>query len=77
MIRSGELFAKLLASGIEKIHRDTFHASLTYGRYALALLWYATLFNKSVADNAFCDLDKYMTEEKIRIVKTCVDSFTD
>ena len=31
IIPSGELFAKILANGIEKIHRDTFHASLGLG----------------------------------------------
>ena len=74
MIRSGELFAKLLESGIEKVHRDTFHASLGIGRYALGLLWYRTLTGKDVRDNSFCDLDEPVSEEHIRIIKKCVDS---
>ena len=75
IIPSGELFAKLLESGIEKVHRDTFHASLGLGRYALGLLWYSTLFTKCVSENSFCDLDEEIGEEQMRIVKSCVDSF--
>lgn len=74
MIRSGELFAKLLESGIEKVHRDTFHASFGIGRYALGLLWYRTLTGKDVSDNSFCDFDEPISEEHIRTIKKCVDS---
>ena len=74
-IPSGELFRKILDSGVEKIHRDTFHASLGLGRYALGLLWYSTLFNTSVAENSFCDFDEEIPEEHVRIAKECVDSF--
>ena len=58
IIRSGELFAKLLQNGIARIHRDTFHASYGLGRYALGLLWYRTLCGRDVLDNSFADLMK-------------------
>lgn len=74
IIPSGELFGKLSASGITQIHRDTYHATLGLGRYALALLWYHILCGKSVAENEFCDLDLPITDEERRIVKECVDS---
>lgn len=73
IIRSGELFARLLASGVESVHRDTFHASLGLGRYALGALWYGTLCKRTVADNSFCDFDVDIPSEKISIVKECVD----
>lgn len=75
VIPSGELFAKLLENGVEGIHRDTFHASLGVGRYALGLLWYSTLYKRSVARNGFCDLDAYVSPETLCTVKQCVDSF--
>ena len=75
IIRSGEFFARLLDNGIERVHRDTFHASLYLGRYALALLWYSTLCKKSVADNKFSELSEYVSPEKEQIVKECVHFF--
>lgn len=71
-IPSGELFQKLLSSGIEKIHRDTFHATLGTGRYALGLLWYAVLCGKDVSGNTFADFDEEVPPQHIEIVKKCV-----
>ncbi|MBQ7901921.1 MAG: DUF4886 domain-containing protein [Clostridia bacterium] len=71
-IPSGELFMALCNAGIDKVHRDTFHASLGLGRYALGLLWYAMLTGKDVSDNAFCDFDEAVTAEEIAIAKKCV-----
>ncbi len=56
LIPSGKLLLAL--SEHAPVHRDTFHASLGLGRYALGLLWYRTLSGKSVADNPFADLDE-------------------
>ena len=72
MIRSGELMAKLLENGIARVHRDGFHASLGLGRYALALLWYATLSGRTIEDNAFTDFDVEVSDEEIAIAKKCV-----
>lgn len=71
-IPSGELFMAMSDSGIEKLHRDTFHATLGLGRYALGLLWYACLTGNDVSDNTFCDTDEPITAEEMSIAKKCV-----
>ena len=73
IIHSGTLFGALLENGIEKIHRDTFHASKGLGRYALALLWYRELCGRSVLDNPFCDFDEPISDAEILIAKSCVE----
>jgi len=72
IIPSGKLFQNLLAAGIEKVHRDTFHASLGLGRYALGLLWYHVLTKKPVKDLSFQDFDVPISADEIAIVKQCV-----
>lgn len=74
VIPSGEMFANLLANGVEKIHRDTFHASYGLGRYALGLLWYKTLTGRAVSENPFAALDEAANAEEIALVKRYVDS---
>ena len=76
IIPSGKLLMQLLDAGIPKIHRDTFHASLGLGRYALGLLWYRMLTGKSVAENTFCELDEPVDPQQLQIAKECVDKFT-
>ena len=71
IIPSGALFQKILANGVEKIHRDTFHASYGLGRYALGLLWYRVLTGASVLNNTFADFDEPVPE--IEIAKRCVE----
>ncbi len=72
IITSGELFQKLLTNGIDKIHRDTFHASFGLGRYALGLLWYFILTGNNIEDNAFCDFDEEISPSQIAIIKKCI-----
>lgn len=72
IIPSGELFQNLLASGIEHLHRDTAHASLGTGRYALGLLWYSMLTNNDIKNNSFNNFDEPISTEEIEIVKNCV-----
>ncbi len=72
IIPAGELMAKLLQNGISRVHRDGFHASLGLGRYALGLLWYATLSGRSIADNTFADFDIEVSDGEIEIAKKCV-----
>lgn len=72
IIPSGEIFQKLIEAGIEKVHRDTFHASLGLGRYALGLLWYSVLSGNDVKNNTFCDFDEAISKEDIKIAKQCV-----
>lgn len=75
IIPSGELMYSMHERGIEKVHRDTFHASLGLGRYAIGLLWFRMLTGKSVAENSFAELDIPATAEEIAIAKECVDAF--
>ena len=72
VIPSGELMEKLPEMGIEKVHRDTFHASLGVGRYAIGLLWYAVLTGKDVENIPFCDLDEPASDEDFKIAKMAV-----
>ena len=72
IIPSGEVFQKLIASGIEKVHRDTFHASYGLGRYALGLLWYAILTGNDIKSNTFSDFDEEISKVDIEMSKECV-----
>lgn len=62
IIESGKMLLWLAENGAQKVHRDTYHASHTIGRYALALLWYRSLGGNNVLDNPFNDM-YYPTEE--------------
>lgn len=75
VIPSGEMLAALLQNGVPRVHRDTFHASLGVGRYALGLLWYHTLTGKSVAAIPFRDFDEAIAPKTVDIIKATVDSF--
>ena len=75
IIRSGELFGELLKKGIKRIHRDTFHASLGVGRYALGLLWYRIITENQVSENQFCDFDEPISEEYLWLIKETVSRF--
>ena len=72
LIPSGEVFGAMLENGTPKIHRDTFHASLGLGRYALGLAWYSILTGGDVVGNAFSDFDEEVSAEQIAIAKKCV-----
>ena len=77
LIPSGKLLDMLLDAGIEKVHRDTFHASYGLGRYAIGLLWYAMLTGNDITCNSFDDFDEEITPEQIAIVKACVKKLTE
>ena len=72
IIPSGEEFGAMLENGIKQVHRDTFHASLGLGRYALGLICYNTLPGNDVLENTFCDFDEEVCAEQIVIAKKCV-----
>ena len=74
IIPCGEAMMRALDMGIEKIHRDTFHASLGAGRYLLALCWYKTLTKKDISNNTFDDFDEPVTESEREIVIKAVNS---
>lgn len=73
IIPSGEILQKLIASGIEKVHRDTYHLSYGLGRYAVGLLWYSVLTGNNIKSNAFSDFDEEISEAEIKIAKECVE----
>ena len=73
VIPSGTLIQKLLENGIEKVHRDGFHATLGLGRFALGLLWFKALTGKPIDDIEFNDFDEEVTPEEIAIAKKSVN----
>ena len=72
IIPSGEVMYEMIKRGVEKVHRDTFHAKLGIGRYALGLTWYATLTGNDVMNNPFTDLVEEASEEDMQIARKCV-----
>ena len=73
IIPSGEVFEALISDGIEKVHRDTFHASLGTGRYALGLIWYKALTGNEILHNSFSCFDEDISPEEVKIIKKCVE----
>ena len=77
IIPSGTLFQKMIDNGITNIHRDTTHASLNHGRYALGLLWYRLATGNSVLENTFARYKgDTMRKEEMDIIKKCVEEFS-
>ncbi len=72
IIPCGEVFKKATELGVKKIHRDTFHASLGLGRYALALTWLCYFTDKTPKEISFYELDEPASNEEISIVKKAV-----
>ncbi|MBR3761255.1 MAG: DUF4886 domain-containing protein [Lachnospiraceae bacterium] len=72
IIPSGEVMYEMIKRGVEKVHRDTFHAKLGIGRYAIGLTWYATLTGNDVMNNPFTDLVEEASEEDMQIARKCV-----
>ena len=74
IIPSGELMELLRIYGAQGIYRDTFHAGLGLGRYAVSLLWFRYLTGTSVINNGFTELDEPVCEESLRIARQCVET---
>ena len=74
IIPAGEAMMAALHGGIQKIHRDTFHASLGAGRYLLALVWFKTLTGKDISNNSFAELDEQISDEERKIIIDAVNS---
>ena len=72
VIKSGTLLQNLIDKGMGKVHRDTFHATLGAGRYAIGLLWYKMLTGNDVSNNTFSDFDEEVTDEQIKLIKECI-----
>ena len=71
IIPSGETLQELIKAGVEKVHRDTFHADLGIGRYAIALAWYEILTGNSAIGNRFRDFDVPMSDKDIKTAQEC------
>ena len=74
IIPSGELMELLYKEGAEGIYRDTFHASLGLGRYALGLLWFKLFTGRDVSDNSFSDFAEPISDKNVAIAKRCAQS---
>lgn len=74
IIPCGEAMLKATQMGIEKVHRDTFHASFGVGRYLLALCWYKTLTGADISNNTFNDLRAEVSEREREIAINAVNS---
>lgn len=74
LIPAGKAMLTAAQTGIEKIHRDTYHASLGAGRYLLALCWFKYLTGKDITKNDFDDFDEPVTEKERKIVIAAVNS---
>lgn len=75
LIPSGQVFENMAAKGI-KCHRDTFHASLGAGRYALALTWIKALTGADINGNTFDGtLEPVSTDEAAKIKDSVNEAF--
>lgn len=76
VIPSGELMELLYLNGATGIYRDTYHASLGLGRYAVGLLWYKLFTGRSVLNNSFSELDEPVSDSDLEIARKCADSLS-
>lgn len=76
IIPSGELMELLYQNGVSKIYRDTFHAGMGLGRYAVGLLWFKLFTGRSVLNNSFCELDEPVSESDLAIARRCAESLS-
>ncbi len=67
MIPSGTAFQYALHHGIEKLHRDTFHADAGAGCFILALVWYRCLTGNDISGVTFRNFDVQISEEEYKI----------
>ena len=74
IIPCGEAMMKALDLGIEKIHRDTLHASLGAGRYLLALCFYKKLLGKDITADTFDMFDEPLSETERKVVINAVNA---
>lgn len=67
----GEKIEKLVSEGYD-MHRDDIHLSYTLGRYTAALIWFKTLFGRSVIGNKFRSFDLPFDEELVKLAQNIV-----
>ena len=74
IIPAGKAMLTAAQTGMEKVHRDTYHASLGAGRYLLALCWFKYLTGRDITENAFDEFDEPVTQEERKIVIAAVNN---
>ena len=74
IIPCGKAMYNATQFGIEKIHRDTFHASLGVGRYLLGLTWYKKLLGKDITCNDYDEFDVPVSQAEREIVIQAVNA---
>ncbi len=74
LIPCGRAMLNATKLGIEKIHRDTFHAALGVGRYLLGLTWYKTLTGNDISANDFDEFDVPVSDEERKIAIQAAES---
>ena len=72
IIPCGDVMYLLADNYDDPVHRDTFHASLGLGRYALAMTWLRYLTGVDVTENDFSDTAEPVSEEQMAAVKGIV-----
>lgn len=72
IIPAGRCMQNLISNGITKVHRDTSHADLGVGRYAIALTWYGYVTGNSVEGNSLTEFDQPVSDEEIKIAQKSV-----
>lgn len=77
IIPAGEVMEALLDNGISPVYRDTYHASLGLGRYALALTWYRFLTGRDISNVSFNDFDEAVPAEQIPMIKKYISEVAD
>ena len=73
IIPSGQAFSYALKY-VEKIHRDTFHASLGLGRFILALVWYKALTGNNINNVTYDIFDEEVTEQEYKLAINAANS---
>lgn len=73
IIPCGAVFQAAQKNGMEKVHRDTFHAGLGAGRFMLALTWYKYLTGNSIDNVKFNDFDAPVSDENYKIAMKSVN----
>ena len=70
-IPAGSLMQKLYKAIGDKAYRDGHHASFGVGRYALALVWYMTIYGKDIDGIEYRDFDEPVSEEELLAAEKC------
>lgn len=73
IISSGQAFSYALKY-VERIHRDTFHASFGLGRFILALVWYKAITGNDIDQISFHEFDEEVTEQEYKVAIEAANS---